>query len=167
MSGPLIGVCMLVVAMGLVMVFFSGQSMLDGDFTSTGSGRRGWITPPIAFLIGLGLALSLIAIVWQERTSALTASTTIEHWESILSLTSEHIDIQDVSRMDRSWVEQVQGETPRFVDLVPWDRLDSAVLERVPPRARPVVEHYAAHPQDRHELGTEQSLARAQRLSPR
>ena len=77
--------CVFVGALGLFMMVMSGMDLLEGDLTSTGSSMRtGWITPPIAFVIGLGLAVSPYFIIRQERSSGSTRST--ESWGSVLGL---------------------------------------------------------------------------------
>lgn len=53
---------------GLLIMVMAGSQMLDGDFTSTGTSRKsGWLTPPIAFGLGVLLSLSPIAIWQQEK----------------------------------------------------------------------------------------------------
>lgn len=139
-----IALCLLVGAFGLFMMSMSGTDLLEGDFTSTGSSMRtGWITPPIAFVIGLGLAVSPYVIIRQERNSGSTRST--ESWGSVLGLYPGGVALHE---------GPLEGGHA-------WDHVSPAVLDAVPEPARAVVGHYRGHPEDRGELGTEAAVRRA------
>lgn len=142
--GFIIVLCVFVGALGLFMMVMSGMDLLEGDLTSTGSSMRtGWITPPIAFVIGLGLAVSPYFIIRQERSSGSTRST--ESWGSVLGLYPEGMALQQ---------GPLEGGHA-------WEHVSDAVLDAVPEPARAVVGHYRGHPEDRGELGTEAAVRRA------
>lgn len=129
------------------MMVMSGGSMLDGDFTSTGSGRRGWVTPPIAFLIGVGLALAPLGIAWQERGFGRLGA--IGQWHSTLVLDDESVTVL----------------TGRMGTRVPWILMTADRVSEVPPTGRPVVQYYLDHPGHRGELGTDAGMERATSLA--
>lgn len=137
--------CVLISAFGILMMLLSGANMLDGDFTSTGSGRRGWVTPPIAFLLGLGLALSPIGIARQERGFGRLG--TIGDWYSTLVLHHEFVYVHGVGR------------------AADWTLLTSERMSQVPEAGRRVVQYYLDHPEHRVELGTEAGVRRAVALT--
>ncbi|NUL48421.1 hypothetical protein F7P69_24890 [Cellulosimicrobium funkei] len=139
----IIALCILVAAMGLFMMVMSGISMAEGDFTSSGSGRSRGITPPIAFAIGLGLAVSPYFIIRQERNSGSTRSA--ESWGSVLALYPEGVALHE---------GPLEGSHP-------WEHVSPEVLDAVPEPGRAVVGHYQRHPEDRAELGTEAAERRA------
>ncbi|MGO1285506.1 MAG: hypothetical protein ACTHUU_10345 [Brachybacterium sp.] len=135
-----------VVALGVLLVITAGSQVIDGDLTSTpDTGRARWVSPPIALVIGLGLALSPIGIIWQERRFAPDP----DQWSLVLMLTAKQV-----------FVEQGPSRG-RYL----WDEATDDVLAGIPPSGRPVIEHYLDHPEDRHELGSRAAQRRAMRLS--
>lgn len=150
--GFIIVVCVLVGVLGLVVLVLAGSSMLQGDFSASGTGRSGWISPPIAFLLGLGLALAPIAIIRQERGTlrrGTDAHQIHERWESVLSLKPDGVFIQ---------------EGPLY-GFHPWRAVTPTVLDGLPEPGRAVLGHYLEHPEDRGELDSEVAVHRARSIS--
>lgn len=143
-------VCVVAAAIGVVSMMLSGQAMLDGDFTSrTRMGTQVTVAPPGAFLVGLGLALSpvvVIGIIVRDRRVYLRRH---ERWSPELTLAP-----------DRLVVHRGPG-----AGTYSWKELRPAVMDGLPRRVRPVVDHYLLHPVDRGELGDEASVERAAALT--
>lgn len=147
--GFIVIICVFVGVLGVAMMVGAATSILDGDLSSMSTSRRtGWITPPIAFFLGVALALSPIAIIRQERrTPRGTPGGVVER--SVLSLQVEGVFIQ---------------EGPS-AGVRPWDEVTAPALDSVPPTGRAVVQHYLDHPEHRSELGTPAAQRRAESLS--
>ncbi|GAA1666337.1 hypothetical protein GCM10010977_06110 [Citricoccus zhacaiensis] len=148
-SGFMIGVCIAVAALGVLILVMSGSMMLQGEFSASGTGRSRWMTPPIAFLLGLGLALSPIGIVWQERHFGRVRDRSDETWRSVLSLAPDHVFFHE-------------GPAEGFYL---WRQVTPELWASEPREVAAVVGHYLEHPEDRPELGTHPSVERALSLS--
>ncbi|NUL44203.1 hypothetical protein F7P69_03190 [Cellulosimicrobium funkei] len=149
LSGFMIGVCIAVAALGVLILVISGSMMLQGEFSASGTGRSRWITPPLAFLLGLGLTLSPLGIVWQERRLGRIQDRSQENWRSVLSLAPDHVFFQE---------GPAEG-------LYPWHWVTPEHWATEQGDVAAVVGHYLEHPEDRPELGTEASVERALSLS--
>lgn len=132
-----------IAALGILIMVMAGSQMLDGDFTSTGTSRKsGWMTPPIAFALGVLLSLTPIAIWLQEKGSRPHAA---DGRDAVVTLRPEAMSLAD-------W----PGHARRA-----WGDVTDAMVAEVPEHARAVVQHYRDHPEDRAEIGTQSSLMRA------
>jgi hypothetical protein len=151
MPRGMVVLCILLSAFGVLMMVVSGANMLEGDFTASGSGRSRSVSPLLAFLIGLGIALSPIAIRWQELGLGPFSTQRVEHWGPTLFLRPEGLYIP----------EEFHGREGEIFRQSPWGDVTPGLLEKVPAAARPVVQHYRDHPEHLHELGTEDAVARA------
>lgn len=137
-----------IAAFGILIMVMAGSQMLDGDFTSTSTSRKsGWITPPIAFGLGVLLSLSPFAIWLQEKR--LRPAADVDGWRPVVTLRPEWVSLPE-------W----PPHGPRV-----WGDVTETMLADVPAGARAVVEHYRDHPEDRAEIGSPTSLARADRTS--
>lgn len=136
-----------IAALGILIMVIAGSQMLDGDFTSTGTSRKsGWMTPPIAFALGVLLSLSPIAIWFQEKRVRPHAD---DRRDAVVILQPEEMSLT-------GW----PGHARRA-----WDDITDAMVAEVPEQARAVVQHYREHTEDRAEIGTQSSLVRANRTS--
>lgn len=140
-------VSLAIAALGIVIMVAAGSQMLDGDFTSTGTSRKsGWVTPPLAFGLGLLLALSPFAIWLQEKRLHPAVD---DEWDTVVTLGPEGMSLP--------------RSTPP--DLRAWNDLTDKTVAEVPERARALVQHYRDHPEDRPGIGTRSSLVRANQTS--
>ncbi|NMR29164.1 hypothetical protein [Crystallibacter degradans] len=176
LPGVMIAICIFVVLLGGGVAIYSGYLMAIGAPETSSPGSRGNMPRPVAFVLGIGLALSSVLIVRQERQS-------LGKFHASMTLTPDHVVVHNIrdrfmvpwsglqeAGLERTGRKQrlnlrLDGPASSYRTVHAGTSLSTCVLENVScadaGRDAVVLQHYLSKADQRHRIGTDESARHA------
>lgn len=176
LPGFITAICVFLMLFGCFITIYSGYLMAVDAPETIQLGSRGNIPRPVAFILGISLALSPLIIVHRERKSS-------GRFHATMTLTPDHIVAHNIyGRFMIPWLAileagvdgtgrrqrlklQLDGPASSYRTVHAGTPLSTRVLEDVScadvGRDVVVLQHYLSNAEQRHRIGTDESARHA------